>query len=52
MRQDWSKEVYEMRERLKPYFKPKSGGIRDDSPEEIKQLYQRYYDKVMKEKWK
>ncbi len=52
MRTDWSKEVYEMMEKLEPYFKPEGGGVQDDSPEEIKELYKKFCEKVEEETWK
>lgn len=52
MRQDWSKEVYEMMAQLDPYFKPDGGGVRDDSPAEIKVLFKRFCEQVEKERWK
>ncbi len=51
MRWDWSEEVYEMEKELKPYFDNKNGGIRDDSPAEIKELYEKFCKKVDEEAW-
>ncbi len=52
MRTDWSKEVYDMDKQLEPYFNEDSGGIRKDSPEEIKELYKKFCKKIEEETWK
>ncbi len=50
MRWDWSEEVYEMMEQLEPYIK-KGGGIREDAPKEIKELFEKFCQKTDEEDW-
>lgn len=51
MRLDWSDEVRRMEKELRPYFKPEGGGVMDESPKEIKELYERFREKVEEEMW-
>lgn len=47
---EWSDKVISMEKQLEPYF-ARLGGIRDDAPEEIKELFEEYKKQVLEEAW-
>lgn len=46
----WSDKVFSMEKQLEPYF-VRLGGIRDDAPEEIKELFEEHKKQVLEEAW-
>ena len=47
---EWSDKVHCMEKQLEPYF-ARLGGIRDDAPEEVKELFEKYKKQVLEEAW-
>lgn len=47
---EWSDKVVSMEKQLEPYF-ARLGGIRNDVPEEIKELFEEYKKQVLEEAW-
>lgn len=48
--QEWSDKVLSIEKQLEPYF-ARLGGIHDDAPEEIKELFEEYKKQVLEEAW-
>lgn len=47
---EWSDKVVSMEKQLELYF-ARLGGIRNDAPEEIKELFEEYKKQVLEEAW-